>query len=160
MPNDATLMATCQGRASVAFRNVLILLGRDDDIDVDLADAVPGESGIDGGSDWVSVRSAYDSHDADFFMELWSGEPPMPTAPTGAWEAVFEARMSVAGPGDLQVWEVSMGPSGDWSLRLPEPGTYSVRAFATGRSVEPDESERVPPGTELWVIQFWRVRAD
>lgn len=146
-----------EGYAPIASYSVVLLRDmEDDDADSTIRHPQsPGTEGVRAGTDWVSFRSAYDWHEIQVRAELWETEPKPELS--GTWARSWQTAMAVSAPGTFRVWELAVGPTDEWALRLPAPGTYGVRAYSTGKDAGFDEEEdEIPPGTERFLIQFWR----
>lgn len=153
-------VAVNEGLAAIASYSLVILRDmEDDDLDSSLRHPKsPGKDGLSVGTDWVVFRSAYAWHDVAVRTELWESEPSEEAVGSrGAWARSWQTSMDVTAPGTFRVWELAVGPTEEWAFWLPAAGAYAVRAYSTGADPELDENQdEVPPGTERFLIQFWR----
>jgi hypothetical protein len=101
--------------------------------------------------------SAFSSHQVRVHLQHLTGRPEL--AEPGQWERVHVGRVQYGG-GAVEVVDTDGRTYSDSLVLDDADGWYGVRVCCEGRAAVRDPRwavEGPPPGTERWLIQFWRV---
>ena len=102
----------------------------------------------------LDFTSAARDHDAAVRLESWADEPPEPGGEWSGGETVTVRLTS----GVVQLWSVTMGPSRVGAFEVGGAGRYRVRVWWQGGDdalTRQLAGERVPQGTEMYLMRFW-----
>ncbi len=100
----------------------------------------------------LDFYSAGHTHTASLTVEIWDGEPAVPT---GEWDEAALASI-VCSSGKLRARGMAAGPMLEAIELSDGPGVWTVRVVCAGREAAAAQTQHgVVHGVERYIAQFW-----